>query len=155
VEKAGDDLEPGGGLGDRALNVGPADAYSTEPTTAIVIAPLGVAPTPSALSSGSILDTPTRRGQESAAPTVSRPSEQREQSLPPLVAQERVATARSCWPCDWALRLQWGACKEPLLLSPEAFAYIDGSVTRSASRRLICLGDLLEALRTAHVASPL
>src|SRR4051812_43961003 len=42
-----------------------------------------------------------------------------------------------------------------LSLSREAVAYIDGSVKRSASRRLICLGDLPEALRTAHFASPL
>jgi hypothetical protein len=33
VEEARDDLEPRGGQGEGALNVGPADAYSTEPTS--------------------------------------------------------------------------------------------------------------------------
>jgi hypothetical protein len=36
-----------------------------------------------------------------------------------------------------------------------AVAYIGGSVKRSASWGQICLGDLPEALRTAHFASPL
>jgi hypothetical protein len=50
---------------------------------------------------------------------------------------------------------QRGRLGDRVLLSREAVAYIDGGVKRSASRRLICLGDLLEALRTAHFASPL
>jgi hypothetical protein len=55
-------------------------------------------------------------------------------------------------PCNATLAERRAA----LALSPEAVAYIDGSVERSASRRLICLGDLPGALRTAHlrVASP-
>src|SRR3954466_2115395 len=38
---------------------------------------------------------------------------------------------------------------------PEAVAYIAGDVNRSVSGRLICRGPSLEALRTAHTASPL
>src|SRR4051812_34488635 len=39
--------------------------------------------------------------------------------------------------------------------SGEAVAYITCDVKRSVSRRLNCRGPSLEALRTAHMASPL
>jgi hypothetical protein len=42
-----------------------------------------------------------------------------------------------------------------LLVVVEAVAYIGGDAKRFVSRRLICLEPSPEALRTAHMASPL
>ena len=72
-----------------------------------------------------------------------------------LLAQARGRPGHVAAATDRTRRLRLGGVGAGLSLSPEAVAYIGGDPKRSVSRRLICLGDLPEGLRTAHIASPL
>ena len=97
VEEASDDLEPGGGLGNGALNVGPADAYSTEPTTAILNAPLGCAD--------------DERAVERVDPRYADATRSRERR------PNRLATVRAAGAVAPAARRARGSGDRPLLLA--------------------------------------